>query len=124
MAGHCKYQRTTLAGLTTYQPALCFLVVSATTGLSAEGLSHARTAAALGLPLAVVLSKVDLVLDVPTVTQRKISVASAACLSMGEEKGNLCGSTIAELRRSVLQELSTIKLYSIEANGISLNASA
>ncbi|KAM7538125.1 hypothetical protein Aperf_G00000072010 [Anoplocephala perfoliata] len=126
LAGHCKYQRTTLAGLTVYQPAFCFLVVSATTGLSAEGLSHARTAAALGLPLAVVLSKVDLILDVPIITQRRMSITSTSCISVGEEENSLCGSAIAELRRSVLQELNTIKFYELSppgADGISINTS-
>ncbi|KAM3179722.1 hypothetical protein ACTXT7_000005 [Hymenolepis weldensis] len=120
LAGHCKYQRTTLAGLTTYQPSFCFLVVSATAGLSADGLSHARTAAALGLPIAVVLSKVDLVLDSPlTGTQRKMSVSSAAELH-GEE---VCSSVIAELRRNVLEELKAIRIYSTTPDGISLEAS-
>ncbi|VUZ56331.1 unnamed protein product [Hymenolepis diminuta] len=120
LAGHCKYQRTTLVGLTTYQPSFCFLVVSATTGLSADGLSHARTAAALGLPIAVVLSKVDLVLDAPsTGTQRKMSAASAS-ESHGEE---VYSSVIAELRRNVLEELKAIRIFSTTPDGISLKAS-
>lgn len=60
LAGHSKYQRTTLAGLSRCQPVAILLVVSATTGLTAVGLEHAELAHGLGLPLAVVISKIDL----------------------------------------------------------------
>uniref|UniRef100_A0A183B5Z3 Tr-type G domain-containing protein n=1 Tax=Echinostoma caproni TaxID=27848 RepID=A0A183B5Z3_9TREM len=59
LAGHSKYQRTTLAGLSRSQPVGVLLVVSATTGLTSVGLEHAELAHGLGLPLAVVISKID-----------------------------------------------------------------
>ncbi|THD28573.1 GTP-binding protein 2 [Fasciola hepatica] len=59
LAGHSKYQRTTLAGLSRCQPVGVLLVVSATTGLTSIGLEHAELAHNLGLPLAVVISKID-----------------------------------------------------------------
>ncbi|KAA3678557.1 uncharacterized protein DEA37_0014792 [Paragonimus westermani] len=58
-AGHSKYQRTTLAGLARAQPVGVLLVVSATTGLTAIGLEHAQLAFTLGLPMAVIISKID-----------------------------------------------------------------
>ncbi|KAF5400607.1 GTP-binding protein 2 [Paragonimus heterotremus] len=58
-AGHSKYQRTTLAGLARAQPVGVLLVVSATSGLTAIGLEHAQLAFTLGLPMAVIISKID-----------------------------------------------------------------
>nr|CDS29131.2 gtp binding protein 2 [Hymenolepis microstoma] len=120
LAGHFKYQRTTFAGLTTYQPTFCLFVVSATTGLSVDGLSHARTAAALGLPIAVVISKVDLVLDTPYIgAQSKMSAASVVEFHDGED---VYSSVIADLRRKIIEDLKTIKIYTTGADGISPKA--
>ncbi|CAL8088662.1 unnamed protein product [Calicophoron daubneyi] len=63
LAGLAKYQRTTLSGLSRTQPVGVLLVVSATTGLTSVGLEHAQLAISLGLPLGVVISKIDAVLD-------------------------------------------------------------
>ncbi|EUB64375.1 GTP-binding protein 2 [Echinococcus granulosus] len=116
LAGHSKYQRTTLSGLTTFQPTFCILVVSATTGLTADGLRHARTSAALGLPLVVVFSKVDLTSEgLAAFLQSKVSVASAArFITTDASAGGVVDPCpiLADIRRSVLQELRTIKFYS------------
>ncbi|KER29480.1 hypothetical protein T265_13362, partial [Opisthorchis viverrini] len=63
-AGHSKYQRTTLAGLARAQPVGVLLVVSVVTGLTAIGLEHAQLAFTLGLPVAVVVSKIDQIVGV------------------------------------------------------------
>ncbi|VDK21050.1 unnamed protein product [Taenia asiatica] len=113
LAGHSKYQRTTLSGLTTFQPAFCILVVSATTGLTTDGLRHARTAAALGLPLVVVLSKVDLTSEgLAAFPQPKAS--AARFITTDANAGDVVDPcpVLANIQRSVLQELRTIKFYS------------
>ncbi|VDD82793.1 unnamed protein product [Mesocestoides corti] len=118
LAGHTKYQRTTLSGLTTFHPALCILVVSATTGLTPEGLGHARTAVALNLPLAVVVSKIDLIPDaIEYARQRKISVSSAAHASGGNGKMN---KAVADIKAAVLKELKTIKYYTVEGGRLKI----
>ncbi|KAL7065506.1 hypothetical protein AAHC03_04860 [Spirometra sp. Aus1] len=81
LAGHPKYQRTTLSGLARSQPTFAALVVSTTCGLTPEGLDHARTAAALGLPLVVVITKIDLLTEAspqetPTPTEEAVPLSS------------------------------------------------
>lgn len=124
LAGHSKYQRTTLSGLTTFQPAFCILVVSATTGLTADGLRHARTAAALGLPLVVVLSKVDLTSEgLVAFPQPKASITSAArFITIDTNAGDVVEPcpVLTNIQTSVLQELRTIKFYSGDGSEESL----
>ncbi|VDM25060.1 unnamed protein product [Hydatigera taeniaeformis] len=114
LAGHSKYQRTTLSGLTTFQPAFCILVVSATTGLTADGLRHARTAVALGLPLVVVLSKVDLASEeLVAFPQSNASVTASRFITTNTNVDGVVDpcSVLANIQQSVLQELRTIKFY-------------
>nr|CAX73108.1 GTP-binding protein 2 [Schistosoma japonicum] len=59
LAGHSKYQRTTLAGIACNQPMMGILVISATIGLSTVGLDHIQLLRSLSLPMIVVLTKID-----------------------------------------------------------------
>lgn len=60
LAGHPKYMKTTVFGLTGYAPHFAMLVVSANTGLIGTTREHLGYALALEVPIFVVVSKLDL----------------------------------------------------------------
>lgn len=60
LAGHHKYLKTTIFGLTSYCPDFAMLVVSANTGIAGTTREHLGLALALKLPIFMVVSKVDL----------------------------------------------------------------
>ncbi|KAK7104445.1 GTP-binding protein 2-like [Littorina saxatilis] len=60
LAGHHKYLRTTIFGLTGNCPDFAMLVVSATTGIAGTTKEHLGYALALGVPVMVVVNKIDL----------------------------------------------------------------
>ncbi|XP_061889067.1 GTP-binding protein 2b isoform X1 [Entelurus aequoreus] len=59
LAGHHKYLKTTIFGLTSYCPDFAMLVVSANTGVAGTSREHLGLAMALKVPIFVVVSKVD-----------------------------------------------------------------
>ncbi|CAG0889840.1 unnamed protein product [Cyprideis torosa] len=59
LAGHRKYMRTTICGLTGYSPHYAMLVVGANTGLAGTTKEHLGLALALEVPIMVVVTKVD-----------------------------------------------------------------
>ncbi|XP_058507457.1 GTP-binding protein 2 [Solea solea] len=60
LAGHHKYLKTTIFGLTSYCPDFAMLVVSASTGIAGTTREHLGLAMALKVPIFIVVSKVDL----------------------------------------------------------------
>ncbi len=60
LGGHERYVRTTLRGVLSRSPDYVILVVGANAGLQRMGREHLGIAAALGLPVIVVVTKVDL----------------------------------------------------------------
>lgn len=60
LAGHYKYMKTTIFGLTGYCPASVMLVVGANTGMAGTTREHLGLAIALRIPLLVVITKTDL----------------------------------------------------------------
>ncbi|XP_074663149.1 GTP-binding protein 2-like [Tubulanus polymorphus] len=60
LAGHQKYLKTTIFGLTGYLPHFAMLVVSANTGLVGTTKEHLGFAIALGVPVFVVINKIDM----------------------------------------------------------------
>ncbi|CAH1791267.1 unnamed protein product [Owenia fusiformis] len=60
LAGHHKYLKTTIFGLTGYSPDFAMLVVSAATGIVGTTREHLGLALALEVPIFVVISKVDI----------------------------------------------------------------
>lgn len=60
LAGHHKYLKTTIFGLTSYCPDFAVLVVSANTGIAGTTREHLGLAMALKVPIFIVVSKVDL----------------------------------------------------------------
>uniref|UniRef100_A0A3B3UXH1 GTP binding protein 2 n=1 Tax=Poecilia latipinna TaxID=48699 RepID=A0A3B3UXH1_9TELE len=60
LAGHHKYLKTTIFGLTSYCPDFAMLVVSANNGIAGTTREHLGLAMALKVPIFIVISKVDL----------------------------------------------------------------
>ncbi|XP_028304011.1 GTP-binding protein 2-like isoform X3 [Gouania willdenowi] len=60
LAGHHKYLKTTIFGLTSYCPDFAMLVVSANKGIAGTTREHLGLAMALKVPIFIVVSKVDL----------------------------------------------------------------
>ncbi|XP_028844160.1 GTP-binding protein 2 [Denticeps clupeoides] len=60
LAGHHKYLKTTIFGLTSYCPDFAMLVVSANTGIAGTTREHLGLSMALKVPIFIVVSKVDL----------------------------------------------------------------
>ncbi|TWW59152.1 GTP-binding protein 2b [Takifugu flavidus] len=60
LAGHHKYLKTTVFGLTSYCPNFAMLMVSANTGIAGTTREHLGLAMALKVPIFIVVSKVDL----------------------------------------------------------------
>ncbi|XP_051978045.1 GTP-binding protein 2-like [Xyrauchen texanus] len=60
LAGHYKYLKTTIFGLTSYCPDFAMLVVGANTGIAGTTREHLGLAMVLKMPIFIVVSKVDL----------------------------------------------------------------
>ncbi|XP_077575654.1 GTP-binding protein 2-like isoform X2 [Stigmatopora nigra] len=59
LAGHHKYLKTTVFGLTSHRPDFAMLVVGANTGIAGTAREHLGLATALKVPIFVAVSKVD-----------------------------------------------------------------
>lgn len=80
LAGHRKYLRTTVAGLSGYSPHHVLLVVSAAAGVVGMTREHLALAMALETPFFVVVTKIDLTCEEEAVLTRVQAVlTSAAC---------------------------------------------
>jgi len=60
LCGHEKYLKTTMHGLTSSYPDYCMVIVGANMGVSKMTKEHIGVANALGLPMVVVFTKMDL----------------------------------------------------------------
>ncbi|KFM82989.1 GTP-binding protein 2, partial [Stegodyphus mimosarum] len=60
LAGHQKYLKTTVFGLTGHSPHFAVLVVSAVSGLSGIAKEHLGLATVVDIPIVVVINKIDL----------------------------------------------------------------
>ncbi|KAF9406588.1 hypothetical protein HW555_013092 [Spodoptera exigua] len=79
LAGHSKYQRTTLHGLTGYSPHYAMLVISATAGITPITEEHIGLLSALDLPFFAVISKCELAATaVKTLTARLAELLAAS----------------------------------------------
>ncbi|XP_045481259.1 GTP-binding protein 2 isoform X1 [Harmonia axyridis] len=71
LAGHKKYFRTTIQGLSGYSPHHAMLVISSTAGATGMAQEHLALAVALNVPFFIVVTKTDLVSPVNTVKSLK-----------------------------------------------------
>ncbi|CAH0731216.1 unnamed protein product, partial [Brenthis ino] len=70
LAGHSKYQRTTLHGLTGYSPHYAMLVISATAGITKITEEHIGLLLALDMPFFAVINKCELNNNVGNIVAR------------------------------------------------------
>ncbi|XP_013391354.1 GTP-binding protein 2-like [Lingula anatina] len=71
LAGHHKYLKTTIFGLTGYAPDFAMLVISANTGIAGTTKEHLGLALAVDVPVFYVISKIDM--SRPTYIERTIT---------------------------------------------------
>ena len=60
LCGHEKYLRTTIFGLTAHRPDYAMVIVAANNGVSKMTREHVGCCVALGIPLIIVVTKIDL----------------------------------------------------------------
>lgn len=84
LAGHQKYLKTTIFGMTGYSPHYALLVVSANTGMVGTAKEHLGLAMALQVPILVVVSKIDIC--PPHVLQRTLNQLDTILKSPGCKK--------------------------------------
>ncbi|XP_045456290.1 GTP-binding protein 2 [Melitaea cinxia] len=70
LAGHSKYQRTTLHGLTGYSPHYAMVVISATAGVTKITEEHIGLLLALDMPFFAVINKCELANNINHVVER------------------------------------------------------
>ncbi|XP_052748346.1 GTP-binding protein 2-like isoform X2 [Galleria mellonella] len=78
LAGHSKYQRTTLHGLSGYSPHYAMLVISATAGITRITEEHVGLLLALDLPFFVVITKCELASTVQALVARLATMIASA----------------------------------------------
>lgn len=63
LAGHEKHLKTTILGLSTSMADLCFIMVEATRGVQKMTKEHLFLCITLGIPFAIIITKIDMVKD-------------------------------------------------------------
>jgi GTPase len=60
LAGHEKYFRTTIMGITSSNPDLCFVLIAANNGITRMTKEHIFLCVTMGIPFAIIVSKIDI----------------------------------------------------------------
>lgn len=79
LAGHRKYLKTTVSGLSGYVPHYVMMVVSAMAGIMGMTREHLVLARALEVPFFVVVTKIDLTSPNPTIFSIEALLKSTGC---------------------------------------------
>ena len=107
LAGHERYLRTTVYGLTAHEPDYVMVVVGANHGITRMTKEHVGMAIALNVPLFVVVTKVDLCPE-PVMREtmkqlhRLLKLPGARKQPARAQKPSVHSSTITELNASLL----------------------
>lgn len=72
LAGHEKYLRTTILGLSSSYPDLCLIMVGANMGVTRMTREHIFLCVVLGIPFAIVISKIDIARDRQNILQETV----------------------------------------------------
>jgi len=72
LAGHEKYLKTTIFGLTSTQPDVCCIMIGANKGVLKMTIEHIFLCKTLNIPFCIVITKVDIVKDKENVLQNTI----------------------------------------------------
>lgn len=84
LAGHEKYLKTTVFGMTGHAPDFCMMMVGANAGMIGMTKEHLGLALALGVPVFVVVTKIDMC--PPNVLQENLKVVTRVLKSPGCRK--------------------------------------
>ncbi|KAL0269757.1 UNVERIFIED_CONTAM: hypothetical protein PYX00_007387 [Menopon gallinae] len=79
LAGHRKYLKTTVAGLTGYLPHYAMIVVSSSAGILGMTQEHLTLALALDVPFFIVVTKIDVTPAQQTLASLETVLKSAGC---------------------------------------------
>jgi GTPase len=60
LAGHEKYFRTTILGITSSHPDFCFIIIAANDGITLMTKEHIFLCVTMGIPFAIIVSKIDI----------------------------------------------------------------
>jgi GTPase len=72
LAGHKKYLKTTILGLTATQPDMCFITVGANRGVLPMTREHIFLCVTLKIPFVIILTKIDMASTCPDVFQNTV----------------------------------------------------
>jgi GTPase len=73
LAGHEKYLKTTIKGLSSASPDMCMIMVSANRGVLRMTKEHIFLCMALKIPFFIIITKIDLVIDKPDILKKTVS---------------------------------------------------
>jgi len=73
LAGHKKYLKTTIRGLTSSSPEMCIIMVSANRGILKMTKEHIFLCITLGIPFCIVITKIDMVKDKSKIMKETLS---------------------------------------------------
>jgi GTPase len=73
LCGHEKYLKTTITGLTTSQPDICFILIGANMGLTRITREHISLCLTLKIPFCILITKIDICKDRENVLEETIS---------------------------------------------------
>ncbi|XP_026480874.1 GTP-binding protein 2-like [Ctenocephalides felis] len=79
LAGHRKYLRTTVQGLTGYSPHHAMLVVSGSVDIGSMAHEHLALVIALDVPVFIVITKIDLISPSETINELSTVLKSVGC---------------------------------------------
>jgi GTPase len=94
LAGHRKYLRTTVLGLTGYSPHHVMLVVSGSAGIVGMTHEHLALAIALDVPFFITITKTDVKSPADTLMSLEAMLKSAGCRKVMQSVKNLNLCTI------------------------------
>jgi GTPase len=73
LAGHEKYIRTTVLGITSSYPDICFILIAANNGITKITKEHIFLCVTMGIPFCIIISKIDICEDRKNILQDTIA---------------------------------------------------
>jgi GTPase len=102
LAGHRKYLKTTVLGLTGYSPHHVMLVVSGSAGIVGMTHEHLALATALDVPFFITITKTDVTVPIDTLLSLEAMLKSAGCRKvMQSSSANFYSFSRALMQRKV-----------------------
>ncbi len=102
LAGHEKYLKTTIFGLSSSQPDLCMIMVGANRGVLRMTREHIFLCKTLHIPFCIVVTKIDMVQDRPNVLQETLDSINKIIKSPGLRRIPIKVKTHEDIIRCVM----------------------